>query len=215
MKNVRQISLGAYASFETCRNTYDSVIDILNKNIEGDLIECGVGAGSQIALMKLALIRQKTDRKIWAYDSYQGIPYGIKDKDIVQAGIGDIETNEKDGLLESTGIANHSLENVKQTIIDSVETIDNIEFIEGWFQDTINKHPNNTIALLRLDADLYESTKICLEKLFPLVSEKGIVIIDDWNLYGCQLACNEYFEKIGYKPNYKLIALNNPVFFIK
>ncbi len=48
------------------------------------------------------------------------------------------------------------------------------------------------IAVLRLDGDLYDSTKVCLEQLEPLVSRGGWVIVDDFNLSGCRKAVLEH-----------------------
>ena len=71
----------------------------------------------------------------------------------------------------------------------------NFSLIKGWFQDTVPTWEERPIAVLRLDGDLYESTKICLEYLYPMLSKGGILIIDDWDLSGCVQAFDEYFEK--------------------
>ena len=52
--------------------------------------------------------------------------------------------------------------------------------------DVASTLPNSnvsSVAILRLDTDLYESTKIALEQLYPKVSEPGFVIIDDYGHY--------------------------------
>ena len=52
------------------------------------------------------------------------------------------------------------------------------------------------ISLLRLDTDFYESTKIELEELYPLLSKNGILIIDDYGHWkGARKAVDEYFKK--------------------
>jgi len=51
------------------------------------------------------------------------------------------------------------------------------------------------IALLRLDTDWYESTKLELEVLFPRLIDGGILLIDDFGDWeGSQKATVEYFE---------------------
>jgi hypothetical protein len=87
-------------------------------------------------------------------------------------------------------------------------------FHEGWFQDTIPKVVMGPIALLRLDGDLYESTKVCLEGLYPKVSKGGWVIVDDYALTGCRKAVHEYLDRIGLSP--KIIPVEGgggPVFW--
>ena len=52
------------------------------------------------------------------------------------------------------------------------------------------------ISLLRLDTDWYESTKVELEYLFPMLAEGGILILDDYNLWlGFRKAVDEYFQR--------------------
>jgi len=64
----------------------------------------------------------------------------------------------------------------------------------GWFADTIPTAEIGEIALLRLDGDLYESTRICVEHLYPKLSVGGWVIVDDWNLDGARKAVQELLE---------------------
>ena len=74
----------------------------------------------------------------------------------------------------------------------------------GWFADTLPGCEIGPIALLRLDADLYSSTKTCLQYLYSKVSKGGWVIVDDFPLSGCRRALHEvvgrpqpiYFQKI-------------------
>ena len=65
---------------------------------------------------------------------------------------------------------------------------------EGWFQHTVGLDRPPRIALLRLDGDLYESTKVCLEALYPVLMPGGALIIDDYPLPGCRQAVDEYFD---------------------
>ena len=70
-------------------------------------------------------------------------------------------------------------------------------------KETLNTDENlpKKISILRLDTDFYESTKIELEKLYPLLSKNGILIIDDYGHWqGAKKAVDEYFKKINYKP---------------
>lgn len=208
-----QIFQYCYAEVTTCENTIACTKYIVDNNIEGDLIECGVAGGGQIALMKKTLGNYGKIRNIVAFDSFEGIPYGLEGKDTEQAGIGWIP--DMDGRLVSTGITSHSLDNCKQNIIDCTGDAENIEFIKGWFQDTLPKYKANKIALLRLDGDLYASTMVCLKYLFKKVVKGGVVIIDDYGLNGCRIACEEYFKSIKYKPNYLDIPNSSAKYFYK
>ena len=72
----------------------------------------------------------------------------------------------------------------------------------------IGKETEASIALLQLDGDWYESTMVCLQNLFPLVVEDGLVIIDDYGTWdGCTKAVHAYLsehdgpEAVRYSPD--------------
>ena len=67
-------------------------------------------------------------------------------------------------------------------------------FVKGKVEDTLPNSKPESIALLRLDTDWYESTKIELELLYPLLATNGIMIIDDFGHWeGAKKAVNEFF----------------------
>ena len=69
--------------------------------------------------------------------------------------------------------------------------------VKGWFSDTVPHHPNQPIALLRLDGDWYDSTMVCLQNLYPKVVTGGIIIIDDYYSWdGCSKAVHDYLSSI-------------------
>ena len=64
-------------------------------------------------------------------------------------------------------------------------------------EETLKNGENlpNKISILRLDTDFYESTKIELKYLYPLLVEGGILIIDDYGSWlGSKKATDEYFS---------------------
>ncbi|MBU4350688.1 TylF/MycF family methyltransferase [bacterium] len=55
--------------------TYDLVAEIINNNLRGDIVECGVAQGGCSALMALkAFENNRKDRNIWFFDSFEGLP---------------------------------------------------------------------------------------------------------------------------------------------
>jgi Macrocin-O-methyltransferase (TylF) len=53
-------------------------------------------------------------------------------------------------------------------------------------------------ALIRLDGDLYESTLVALENLYPKLSPGGFVIVDDYGgMPPCRQAVEDYRAKRG------------------
>lgn len=71
---------------------------------------------------------------------------------------------------------------------------------KGWFQDTLpglGPEPQ-CIAVLRLDGDWYESTKICFEHLYERVSRGGVILLDDYYCWeGCRKATDEFRDARG------------------
>lgn len=198
-----------YSSEEVLMFTYKMSIDILEKDIKGDFIECGVAAGSQIGAMQQAILDKQISRTIWGFDSFEGIPFaGINDTE--QPGIGEIDKN-KIGLLETTGIASCSQEDVLKNFQLWNLPTNNLKLIKGWFENTIEPTSKEIkeIAMLRLDGDLYSSTYVCLEHLFEKVVSGGIIIIDDWNLTGCQKAVKKFID------GRKIKKFNEIAYFIK
>ena len=56
------------------------------------------------------------------------------------------------------------------------------------------------IAVLRLDTDWYESTRMELETLYPRLSVDGVIMIDDYGHWtGARRAVDEYFAR-GQRP---------------
>jgi hypothetical protein len=176
--------------------------------VEGDIVECGVAYGGGVAIMS-----QATNKKIWCYDSYEGIQLA-SEKDELQAGIGAISHDINGDLLQSSNITVCSLEDVKSNLLDMGCDLDRFQFIKGWVQKTIPKKIPESISLLRLDMDIYDATLHALKYLFPLLTKGGVFILDDGNLKGCIDACNDYFKSINYVPEWQSYG-ENPIYFIK
>ena len=77
----------------------------------------------------------------------------------------------------------------------------NIKYVEGKVEDTLISNMPKSIAMLRLDTDWYESTKIELELLYPLLVSGGVLIVDDYGHFkGARKAVDEYFISIDESP---------------
>jgi len=182
-----------YSTHAVLQFTYDCTKKLLANKVPGAFIECGVASGSQIGAMQNAMEDLKLQRKIYGFDSFEGIPFaGINDAE--QPGIGKKDLS-KEGLLESSGISSHSQDSVLQNFKRWGLSTDNLVLVQGWFENTVPDYKLGKIALLRLDGDLYSSTKVCLEHLLSKVSKGGLVIIDDYQLAGCRKAVHEFIPQ--------------------
>lgn len=184
-----------------------SVKQVLDKNIPGDFIECGVWKGGCAAAMELTSIalQPNSKRQTHLFDSFQGLP-PVQPIDGPMAAQWQASV---DGPIYYDNCT-ASLATVVQNFVQLGISSQKVKYYPGWFEDTIpefaRNHPNFQIAILRLDGDWYTSTKVCLENLYPLVSEKGIIIIDDYYAWdGCALAVHEFLAE--HKLNHRIRSI--------
>ena len=178
-------------SMERCYSLYKAIQYITKGNILGDIVECGVWRGGSAMLAALTLIKsQQTHRKIYLYDTYEGMPEPT-DKDIDIHGVPYRLLWKKEKEFLSV-----SLDEVKKNIFSTGYPKENIIFVKGMVQDTIPNTVPKQIALLRLDTDLYESTYHELFHLYPKTTSQGVIIIDDYGHFqGSQEATEKYLSQ--------------------
>jgi O-methyltransferase len=224
MKNQQtynRISQVLYSTLETQKSSFDLAKHVVDNDIEGDIIECGIAAGGNFATMILGATENEKGaaRRFWGFDSFEGIQRAGK-KDAEQAGIGAIthDTNVPyEDLLVTTNITAHSLQQVMTNLMNWGLDKYDVNLIQGWVQNSIPTVIDqiNKIAILRLDMDVYHPTIFTLEALWDKISVGGIVIIDDWALSGVRVACEEFFEAKGINPEIHTVENSTPTYFFK
>lgn len=175
---------------------------------QGCFVECGVAAGAQV----MALAAGAPNKKIYALDSFEGIALS-SNRDNQIPGIRMLSLDEQKALpnpgeqvLESSGATVVPVEDFWDHVHNALGPVTNIIAVKGWFELTLSTFDPGPISILRLDGDLYNSTWVCLQHLFPKVIKGGCVILDDFELKGCSDACHEYFDLIGYIPEYQYVS---------
>jgi len=176
---------------------------IIDEKIPGDFVECGVWKGGSVITAALTFLRARDiSRKIYLYDTFEGMPPPTDD---------DVDT---DGISASRHLStqprstdNHywayaPFEMVRSNVLSTGYPADRFEFIKGRVEDTIPKTIPKKISLLRLDTDWYESTMHELIHLYPLLESGGILILDDYGFWkGAQKAVDEYFSRLKNPPS--------------
>lgn len=169
------IGLKRMANIRAC------VEQVLQDDVPGDLIETGVWRGGSCIYMRAILKAHGVrDRRVWVADSFQGLP-------------------EYDGRYdEDLGAQFHTFAELAVSEAEVRENFrrydlldDQVEFLVGWFSETLPSAPIESLAVLRLDGDMYASTMDALEALYDKVSPGGFVIVDD---YGAVPACAKAVE---------------------
>lgn len=154
-------------------------------NIEGDFVETGIWKGGSIILAYKLYKEYNINKKVYAYDSFEGLPKPDAEKYPVDKG--DIHWT----LPELTV----SLEEVKENFKIFGDIDESVVFVKGWFRDTMPVNNIEKISVLRLDGDMYESTIEVLDYLYPKLSIGGFCIIDDFIHKGANAAVMDYRKK--------------------
>lgn len=176
---------------------YRAVQYICSNDVEGDLVECGVWKGGASMLMSAVLKKEGSDKTIWMYDTYEGLPEPTKD-DVRFDGIPAMFKWNSQKREGGSDWAYASLEEVKSNM--KAIGYGHMRYVKGKVEDTIPEEIPEKISLLRLDTDWYESTKHELDQLFPRLSRGGILILDDYGQWlGSRKAVDEYFKEHGIK----------------
>jgi O-methyltransferase len=184
-------------------------------NVFGDYVECGIWKGGAVGLMALANLEYAQKRRpIHLFDIFNEIcePDPAIDGEFAIRQVAELAGVDKEslkgrlksvkGVYDSHG-GPGTVEIVRELLEDKIGYDKGfLHYHKGWFQETL---PNvakeiKNIAILRLDADLYASTKICLDYLYEKVTPGGFVIIDDYGAYqGCKKAVDEFLKTQGIK----------------
>jgi len=175
----------------------EAVKYIHEKNIEGDIVECGVWkGGSMMAVAETLLTSGDTSRNLYLFDTFEGMAPPT-DKDVDIAGVtAESLLEQSDKMKDDSVWCRATLEMVKSAVNSVGYPGEKTHFVKGMVEQTIPRNAPDKIALLRLDTDWYESTKHEMEHLFPRLAKGGVLIIDDYGHWqGARKAVDEYFEK--------------------
>jgi hypothetical protein len=196
----------------------DAIKYIISNNIEGCIVECGVDSGRMEKIFIEELKNHKQVRDIYMFDTFSGLTEpGVNDyaaeNGPQQYNTVELLYNEwKNKQIDNNtnGWCYTPLQQVNDNLKSTGYPSNKLFYIVGDVRKTLNNNNNipEKIAILRLDTDWYDSSKIELEKLFPNVVEGGIVIFDDyffWN--GQKVATDEYFSEIN--ETYDFVKINN------
>lgn len=167
------------ALYELCRRSDSSFI-------EGDIVECGVWNGGSGAILAQSSQNSPFPRNVWLFDSFQGLPNST-DKD------GHRAQSYKGKCLGDPSKVREVMERLR--IPKS-----RVHIIKGWFEETFPTVNIEKISLLHIDADWYESVKLCLESFYDNVQPGGFVVLDDYGTWpGCKRAVDEFIIENGLK----------------
>jgi len=175
---------------------YQRMFDRISE-INGDIVECGVGKMGSFQILASLLRNDSRARNIWGFDSFEGFPEPTAEDTSAR--------RPQKGEWKSTAVEDVS----KFLLILGFKTqwiASRVKVVKGFFKDTIPNTDVPKIALLHLDVDLYDSYKTCLHYLFPKVVKGGVVLFDEYEngsenikFPGAKKAIDEYFEHTNHR----------------
>lgn len=160
---------------------------VKTENLDGDILELGAYKGGMTCLTADFLQKISSVRKIYACDSFSGIPYDDKFSNVKNA----------EGRFGDTS------EEFVQKKIQKFNLTKKVELVSGLFEDTLHqKLSDHKFSLILLDCDVYDATKFALDFAYSHLTTNGIIMLDDYErayiekpLWGATKAINEFVEK--------------------
>lgn len=178
------IGLSGLDNLERCAHR------VFADGVAGDFLEAGVcHGGASIFMRALQVAYGEDDRLTWVADSFAGVPPPTHPVDREHR----LDLTEERVPWMAAGI---------DAVRDNFATYDllseQVRFLPGLFADTLPTAPVDRLAILRIDGDLYESTRDALEALYDRLSDGGYVIVDDYGfLEPCRRAVDEFIAARG------------------
>ncbi|WP_428264820.1 TylF/MycF/NovP-related O-methyltransferase [Haliangium sp.] len=185
---------------------YEAVRHVVARDIPGAFVECGVWRGGNPLLMVLTLQALGVDdRELYLYDAFDATWPDPDPADGTTSGMDHEQLLANNRELrrraeeDDDGVRREcSVEVVRQRLVETGYPSARIHLIQGYVEQTLPARAPERAALLRLDTDLYRSTKHELETLYPRLSGGGVLIVDDYPTHtGATQAVDEYFQASG------------------
>jgi len=171
---------------------------VVDTEVAGDFVECGVWrGGSMMAVARTLLDCGVDDRELYLFDTYTGMTAPTaEDRDHHGAAMPRFE-QMRDGD-DAANWCRAGIATVRRNLARTGYPQQRLHFIAGKVEDTLPDGAPERIALLRLDTDWYTSTKHELVHLWPRLVSGGVCIIDDYGHWaGSRQAVDEYFDEQG------------------
>ncbi|WP_418636173.1 TylF/MycF/NovP-related O-methyltransferase [Winogradskyella sp.] len=176
--------------------------------IRGEIVEFGIFKGNSFFrwIKFRDLLEQTSSRKVIGFDIFGDFPEANFEEDKLK----------RDAFVEETrGGKSISYEEITE-LLEKQNLHKNVEIIKGDILKTLDKYiddnPHLKISLLHIDVDLYEPSKVILEKLYDKVTKGGIIVLDDYGAFaGTNKAVDDFFEN---KVEIKKLPYSNAISYI-
>jgi len=170
-----------------------AALRVRSERVPGRFVEAGVALGGSAILLGALKPRSVP---LDLYDAFAMIPPpGPGDGEDAHRRYAEIASGGSRGLGGDVyygylgDLQARVLDNLRRFGLDPAR--DAIRCVPGLFADTLR--PDGPVAFAHVDCDWYDSVRVCIERLTPLLSPGGIVVFDDYESYsGCRRAVDEW-----------------------
>ena len=154
------------------------VEQVVADGVAGDVIEAGAWRGGASLVVRATLTTLGDTRTVCVADSFQGFPVEAEDAEARRLSAFDFLAAPVEDVRAS--FVRHGLD-------------DGVEFIPGFFEETLPPLAGRQWSIVRLDGDTYEATRLALACLYPGLAVGGHLILDDYGSFeGCRRAVDEF-----------------------
>ena len=186
--------------FHRIENLFNKCAEVIEAGLPGDFVEAGVWKGGASALMGTLCDVEGKGRKTWSLDSFQGMSVPNPAFDLLEG-----EDVASMCFQPAAQLRDFDLDDFKTTCFDIMDVSrETLQIVPGWVDDTIDDTAPKIeqVAILRLDIDFYEPTKLILENLYHKIPKGGYVICDDYGAWkGARKAVDDFREQQGITSN--------------
>ncbi|WP_282607881.1 TylF/MycF/NovP-related O-methyltransferase [Pelagibius sp. Alg239-R121] len=185
--NLTYLSADKFISLEK------EICRIQQENVAGEFAEFGVALGGSA----IYLAHRAEEKRFLGFDVFDMIPPpSERDGEDTHARYEIIKSGESSGIGGDLyyGYEENLYDRVVQNFRDFDLLVDGkkISLEKGLFEDTVKFGASDRISLAHIDCDWYDPVKFCVETVSPVLSRRGVIILDDYNDYGgCREAANE------------------------
>ena len=139
----------------------------IDQDVPGDVVEFGCYVGTTSLFLQRMLIAKKSDKKLFVYDSFDGLPEKTKED------ISPLGTDFRRGELKTSKA--QFIHNFRRAGLPLPK------IVKGWFHEVRPEQMPASISFAFLDGDYYKSIRSSLDLVIPLLAPGGVIIVDDYS----------------------------------
>jgi predicted O-methyltransferase YrrM len=151
---------------------------VARSGIPGDVLEFGTCMGYTARWLAGLIVEYDLNAHLWLYDSFEGLPELVSDVDRQS-----YEATGKAWFKGAMKVDSEVHERIRRSL-SRIVPANRLHVVKGYYEDVLSGNlPEERIALVHLDCDLYASAKYVLDTLLQrgLLQDGTVLLLDDYN----------------------------------